>query len=56
MLNAYQGCPKPGKQGTNKSEQILANLDETETTKKTFVFIIFINYFLSFCEGFLGFL
>ena len=26
----YQGCPKPVKQGTDKSERILANLDETE--------------------------
>ena len=27
-----QGWPKPGKQGTDESEQILANLDETEQT------------------------
>ena len=30
-----EGCPKPGQQGTNKSEQILANLDETERTGRT---------------------
>ena len=30
-----EGCPKPGQQRTNKSEQILANLEESEQTGQT---------------------
>ena len=32
LWHQYQGCPKPGKQGTNKFERILANLGKTEQT------------------------
>ena len=32
LFGAEQGWPKPGKQGTDESERILANLDETERT------------------------
>ena len=34
LYTLHQRCPKPGKQGTNKSEQILANLDETERIRQ----------------------
>ena len=34
LYTLHQRCPKPGKQGTNKSEQILANLDETEQIRQ----------------------
>ena len=33
--NLNQGWPKPGKQGMNESERILANLDETEQTGRS---------------------
>ena len=35
VLLGYQGWPKPGKQGTDESEQILSNLDETDEPGKT---------------------
>ena len=40
-----QGWPKQGKQGTNESEQIVAKHGETESTNKTFVFMLFLGFF-----------